>query len=50
MLRHSRATELRREFGIEAARVALMHSDAGITLVYAEADQKLAADVARKTG
>lgn len=50
MLRHTRATELRRQFGIEAARVALGHSDPGITLVYAEADQKLAAEVARKTG
>jgi hypothetical protein len=49
-LRHTRATELRAQFGIEAARVTLGHRDPGITLVYAEADLRLAADIARKTG
>jgi len=49
-LRHTRATELRSLFGIEAARVTLGHRDPGVTLVYAEADLAKAADVARKTG
>jgi len=50
-LRHTRATELRRLHGIEAARVALGHSDATLTAeVYAERDEQLAAEAARKTG
>jgi len=50
MVRHTRATELRRLHGIEAAQVCLGHSDPKTTLIYAEADAKLAADVARRTG
>ena len=50
MLRHAYATRARQHFGLEAARVALGHSDAGITLVYAEADKTLAATVAAKIG
>ncbi len=42
-LRHTAATELRREIGIEAARVVLGHRSPGITEVYAEADRKAAA-------
>ena len=38
-LRHTRATELRKKFGIEAAQVALGHSHAAITEVYAERDR-----------
>lgn len=49
-LRHARATELRQRFGVEAAQVALGHADPKTTLIYAEADHKLAADVASKTG
>jgi integrase len=49
-LRHTRATEIRREFGLEAAQVTLGHSKADVTQVYAERDQRLAADVARKIG
>jgi integrase len=35
-LRHTRATEVRRQFGIEAAQVALGHSRADVTQIYAE--------------
>jgi integrase len=50
-LRHSRATELRKQFGIEAARVALGHSDGTLTAeVYAEADHGLALKIAREVG
>jgi hypothetical protein len=37
-LRHNAATTLRREFGIEAARVALGHSKLDTTEIYAERD------------
>lgn len=37
-LRHSAATELRKHAGIEAARLALGHADAGTTEIYAERD------------
>lgn len=49
-LRHSRATELRRTFGIEAAQVSLGHSRADVTEVYAEKNLGLAIKVAAKTG
>ena len=49
-LRHSAATEIRSEFGIEGAQVILGHSSADVTQVYAERDRRLAADIARKLG
>lgn len=49
-LRHTRATELRREFGIEAARVALGHSQLSVTEIYAERDGELLAKIAAATG
>jgi integrase len=49
-LRHTAATEIRRQFGLEAAQVALGHSRADITQVYAERDLTLAAHVARQIG
>lgn len=49
-LRHSRATELRRQFGIEGAQVILGHSDVGVTQVYAERDAAKAIDIARRIG
>jgi integrase len=49
-LRHSHATEVRRRFGLEAAQVALGHSQAQITEVYAERDLALAAKVAQQIG
>ena len=37
-LRHNAATELRKEFGLEAARTVLGHTEADTTLFYAEVD------------
>lgn len=42
-LRHTAATELRREIGIEAARVVLGHRSASVAEIYAEADRGAAA-------
>jgi integrase len=49
-LRHSKATEVRRQFGLEAAQVSLGHAKADITQVYAERDSRLAVEVALKIG
>ena len=49
-LRHARATDVRRQFGLEAAQVVLGHSKADVTQVYAERDQTLAAEVMKKIG
>ena len=49
-LRHSHATEVRRMFGLEAAQVALGHSQAQVTQVYAERDAAVAAKVAKEIG
>jgi len=49
-LRHTAGTEIRKKFGLEAAQVVLGHSSADITQVYAERDQKLAAEVVKQIG
>jgi integrase len=49
-LRHSRATELRKSFGIEAARVALGHSDVETSLIYAEKDRGIGLKIAAEVG
>lgn len=49
-LRHLVATEIRRQFGLEAAQVALGHSRADVTQIYAERDMTKAADVIRMFG
>ncbi len=49
-LRHSKATEVRRQFGLEAAQVSLGHAKADITQTYAERDARLAIEVAKKIG
>lgn len=49
-LRHTAATEIRREFGLEAAQVTLGHASADVSQIYAERDLTLAAEVARKIG
>ncbi|QDS99935.1 tyrosine-type recombinase/integrase [Adhaeretor mobilis] len=49
-LRHTAATEIRREFGLEAAQVILGHSAADVTQIYAERDLAKGLDVARKIG
>lgn len=49
-LRHLFATRIRKEHGIEAARVMLGHQHVGVTEIYAERDQAVAASIAAKTG
>jgi integrase len=49
-LRHTAATEIRREHGLEAAQVILGHSTANVTQVYAERDTSKAIEIAREVG
>lgn len=49
-LRHSAATRLRREFGLDVAKAVLGHSSVMPTQVYAEQDQAAAADAMLRTG
>ena len=49
-LRHTRATEIRADFGLDAAASVLGHSQITTTQVYAEQDKARAIEVARKTG
>jgi integrase len=49
-LRHNAATFLRREFGIEVARIILGHSSSATTLIYAERDERRAMQVIAKVG
>lgn len=49
-IRHSVATRVRRDFGLEAAQVILGHSRADVTQVYAERNRALAMDVVRQIG
>jgi integrase len=49
-LRHNSATFLRREFGLEAARVILGHTSAAVTEIYAEMDRKRAAEIMSQVG
>jgi integrase len=49
-LRHSAATEVRSRFGLEAAQVALGHSEANVTQIYAQRDFALAARVMQEVG
>jgi len=49
-LRHSLGTDVRREFGLEAAQCVLGHSKASTTEIYAERDLQKAVIVARTLG
>lgn len=49
-LRHTKATEIRKQFGLEAAQVILGHAAADVTQIYAERDAEKAREVARKIG
>lgn len=49
-LRHSAATAIRKQFGLEAAQLILGHSGADITQIYAERDATKAIEVARRIG
>jgi integrase len=49
-LRHSAATLIRQQFGLEAAQVTLGHASADVSQIYAERDYGLAANVMAKIG
>jgi integrase len=49
-LRHTKATELRREAGLDAARVVLGHRSPQVTEVYAELDTARAAELMARLG
>jgi len=49
-LRHSRATELRKKYGVEGSRVSLGHAKVESTQIYAEKDVALAIQIALETG
>lgn len=49
-LRHAAATRLRKEHGLEAARVVLGHAGAAVTELYAEIDHEKARRVAQLSG
>jgi integrase len=49
-LRHNHATEVRRQYGLEAAGAALGHAKMSATEIYAERDQALAQRVAAEIG
>jgi integrase len=50
LLRHSAATRLRREFGLDVAKAVLGHSNVLPTQLYAEQDQAAAAEAMLKIG
>jgi integrase len=49
-LRHTKATEIRREAGLDAARAVLGHRTPSVTEVYAELDMGKAAEVMQRLG
>ena len=49
-LRHSFATDVRKDHGLEAAQHLLGHSHANVTQIYADRDLQMAAQVAAKIG
>ena len=49
-LRHSVATKIRKQYGLEASKAVLGHSKITTTQQYAEQDRTLAADVMRQIG
>ena len=49
-LRHKRGTEVREQFGLDAAQVTLGHRHASVTEIYAEQNSKAARQVAAAIG
>jgi integrase len=49
-IRHTYATKVRHQFGLEAAQVLLGHTKADVTELYAEKNLTLAVEIARKIG
>jgi len=49
-IRHTQATAIRKQFGLEAAQVILGHASADVTQIYAERDADKARDIIRQIG
>ena len=49
-LRHTTATQIRKDFGLDVAQVILGHSSADVTQVYAEVNTSKARDAVREVG
>jgi integrase len=49
-LRHSRGTEIRKRYGLEASQAVLGHSELGVTQVYAEVDRETARRIMAEIG
>lgn len=49
-LRHTSATRIREQFGLEAAQVVLGHTKADVTQIYAEANREKAAKIMKDVG
>jgi len=49
-LRHSRLTDIRKQYGLEASRVVGGHREVGVTQLYAEQDHDLARQVMTEVG
>lgn len=49
-LRHLHATRVRQRFGLDGAQVVLGHTKADVTQIYAEKNQKLAAEIQAEIG
>ena len=49
-LRHNAGTKIRKEFGIEAARIILGHESVATSAIYAEADRQKASEIMGKIG
>jgi integrase len=49
-LRHNAATRIRKEFGIEMARIILGHRSASVTEIYAEVDDEKAKSIMKRIG
>ena len=49
-LRHTRTTEIRRLYGLEAAQIILGHENADVTQIYAERDKQKGIDIMRAIG
>lgn len=49
-LRHTAATELRKQYGVEVARAVLGHAHLAATEIYAEVDQQVASRIAKERG
>jgi integrase len=49
-IRHTRATMIRRRYGLEGAKAVLGHTDTKITEIYAERNVELATRIMREIG